>query len=470
MPKLLRALIIEDSEDDMFFTVQELTRGGFDLAFERVDTMPDLEAALDRAVWDVIISDHSLPGFTSLQALELIKQRQFDVPFIIVSGVIGEEIAVKAMKAGASDYVMKSALARLVPSIERELVEASNRRIRRQAEKALRRSQHDLNDFFESAPLALHWSAPDGAILRVNTTELEMLGYTAQEYLGRSVADFFVDKELAENAIRRLRAGETLQEFPAQLERKDGAVRDVLINANGLWDDDKFLRSRWFTQDVTDRRQFEQATAFLGAIVHSSDDAIIGADVKGTIVSWNGGAERMYGYLASEAKGRSIHLLTPPSRPEESVESFGQILAQERVAQYETTRLRQDGTLLPVSVTRSPIKDSQGRIIGVSAIERDIQQRKQEEQERLFLIEELSRTLANMKVLRGLLPICSSCKKIRDDQGYWNKLESYLADHTEAEFTHGICPECNAKVRAELRAAAEAEPFLPPVRETDPPP
>ncbi len=455
MPKLLRALIIEDSEDDMFFTVQELTRGGFDLAFERIDTLAGLDAALDRAAWDVIISDHSLPGFTSLQALERIKSRQLDIPFIIVSGVIGEEVAVKAMKAGANDYVMKSALARLVPSLERELLEASNRRIRRQAEKALRRSQHDLDDFFENAPLSLHWAAPDGTILRANTTELEMLGYSQREYLGRSIAEFFVDKRLAETAIRQLRGGETLHEFEAQMRGKDGAIHNVLINANGLWDDDKFIRSRWFTVDVTDRKQFEQASAFLGAVVESSEDAIIGTDLTGNIVSWNNGAAQMYGYTAAEVKGRPIHILTPPARPEESPESFSQILSQRQVARYETFHLRQDGKMIPVSVTRSPMKDSQGRIIGVSAIERNIQQRKQEERERLFLIQELSRTLANIKVLRGLLPICSSCKKIRDDHGYWNQLESYLAEHTEAEFTHGICPECKAKVQSELKSEAD---------------
>ena len=117
MPKLLRVLIIEDSEDDAFFTVQELARGGFDPEFERVDTLSSLDAALDRQVWDVIISDHSLPGFTSFQALALVKNRQRDIPFIIVSGVIGEEMAVKAMKAGASDYFMKGSLAgRFCPS------------------------------------------------------------------------------------------------------------------------------------------------------------------------------------------------------------------------------------------------------------------------------------------------------------------------------------------------------------------
>jgi PAS domain S-box-containing protein len=408
MPKLLRILIVEDSEDDAFFTVQELARGGFDPEFERVETLAALDSALDRQVWDVIVSDHSMPGFTSLQALELIKRRQCDTPFIIVSGVIGEETAVKAMKAGANDYVMKSALARLVPSIERELGEASNRRILRQSEKALRRSQYDLNDFFENAPLSLRWAAPDGIILRANAAELRMLGYGLNEYLGHSVAEFFVDKSAAKDVLQQLRGGETLKNYETRLRCKDGSVRDVQIRANALWDEGKFIRSRWFTLDITDRKHYEQASAYLGAIVESSVDAIIGTDLSGGIVSWNTGAARMYGYTAGEAMGRLIRMLTPPNRLEESPDPFTEVLNGKHVAPYETVHYCRDGEVVPVSVTPSPIKDSQGRIIGVSMIGRDITRRKLEEQERLFLIKELSQALANVKSLRGLPPICST--------------------------------------------------------------
>jgi sigma-B regulation protein RsbU (phosphoserine phosphatase) len=450
MPKLLRVLMVEDSEDDALFTGQALARGGFDPDFVRVETLSALDSALDRQVWDVIITDHSLAGFTSFHVLDLVKKRQCDTPVIVVSGVIGEETAVKAMKSGASDYVMKSALGRLVPCIERELVEASNRRIRREAEKALRRSQHDLNDFFENAPLSLHWTASDGTILRVNTAELKMLGYDQREYLGHSVMEFFVDKTAATDVLQRLRAGEALENYETQLRCKDGTIKDVCINANALVDDGKVIRSRWFTSDVTDRKQYEQASAFLGAIVESSEDAIIGTDLHGNIVSWNSGATQMYGYTAAEAKGRSIRMLIPPSRPEESPDLFAQIIRGHPVERYETFHLRKNEGLIPVSVTCSAIKNSHGRIIGVSTIEHDITRRKLEEQERLFLIRELSQALANVKSLRGLLPICSSCKRIRDDRGYWNQLEAYISEHSQAEFTHGICPDCEAKVKAEL--------------------
>ena len=452
MPKLLRILIVEDSEDDAFFTVQELARGGFEPEFERVETLAALDSTLDRQSWDVIICDHAMPGFTSLEALHLIKRRQCDTPFIIVSGVIGEETAVKAMKAGASDYVMKNALGRLVPSIERELVEASNRRILRQAEKALRRSQHDLNDFFENAPISLHWAAPDGTILRANATELRLLGYAAEEYLGHSVAEYFVDSEVAEDALQELRGGEDLLDYPARLRRRDGTVRETLICANALWEDGKFVRSRWFTLDVTDRMHYELVSGYLGSIVESSEDAIIGTDLKGNIVSWNEGATRLYGYTAAEARGHSILMLAPPNRLEESPDHFTRILREQQVERYETFHLPKDGPVIPVSVTRSPIRDSQGKIIGVSAIERDITKSRQEEQERLLLIRELSRALARVKTLRGLLPICTSCKRIRDDRGDWNQIEPFLQEHTQAEITHGISPDCEAQLKGELEA------------------
>jgi sigma-B regulation protein RsbU (phosphoserine phosphatase) len=450
MPKQLRVLMVEDSEDDMFFALQELKRGDFQPEYERVDTLSRLTAALDRQVWDVILCDHAMQGFTSFHALELLKRRQYDIPFIILSGVIGEDVAVQAMKAGANDYVMKNALGRLVPSVEREVREAANRRVGRQAEKALRRSQYDLNDFFEHAPFGLHWAGPDGLIMRVNGAELEMLGYGPPEYLGHNLQQFFVDPGEAEDLLQRLRDGKVIEDYESQLRGKDGTIKEAGINANALWDDGKFIRSRWFVRDITDRKKYERAVAFLGAIVESSEEAIIGTDLKANILSWNQGATLMYGFTAEEAKGRSIGFLIPSSSPGEPLNSYLQILEGKTVDRQEGMRLCKDGATIPVSFTRSPVKDSQGRIIGISAIERDISAQRLEEGEWLHLNQELSRSLANVKTLRGLLPICASCKKIRDDQGYWNQLESYIAEHTLAEFTHGICPECQAHLHSEI--------------------
>jgi signal transduction histidine kinase len=132
----LRVLIIEDSEDDLLLLLRELRKGRFHIRHHCVENAKDLEHHLETAHWDVILSDYNLPGFGALPALEILKARELDIPFIIVSGAVGEETAVAAMRAGAHDYVMKGSLVRLMPAIERELREAASRQARRDAEKA----------------------------------------------------------------------------------------------------------------------------------------------------------------------------------------------------------------------------------------------------------------------------------------------------------------------------------------------
>ena len=144
MGKPLNVLIVEDSEDDMLLIVRELRRGGYDPHVRRVDSAEAMAAALAGASWDAILSDHKMPRFSSTEALELAKASHIDIPFLIVSGSIGEEAAVSAMKAGAQDYLMKGNLARLCAAIERELQDAANRRAGRKAENALLAQEEDL--------------------------------------------------------------------------------------------------------------------------------------------------------------------------------------------------------------------------------------------------------------------------------------------------------------------------------------
>lgn len=133
----LRILLIEDSEDDARLVLREMQRGGYEVEFERVETADAMRATLARQPWDLILCDFSLPHFSAPKALELLKESGYDLPFIIVSGTIGEESAVNALKAGAHDFIIKGNFARLIPAIQRELKEVEVRRERREREREL---------------------------------------------------------------------------------------------------------------------------------------------------------------------------------------------------------------------------------------------------------------------------------------------------------------------------------------------
>ena len=129
----LRVLIVEDQEDDAALMLRELRRAQFEPEYQRVETEEELTAALEKGGWDIVLSDHGLPRFNSLQALNMLHESGLDLPFIIVSGSIGEDLAVAAMKSVAHDYIMQNNLARLGPAVEREMLEAEVRRARRGA-------------------------------------------------------------------------------------------------------------------------------------------------------------------------------------------------------------------------------------------------------------------------------------------------------------------------------------------------
>jgi two-component system cell cycle sensor histidine kinase/response regulator CckA len=194
----------------------------------------------------------------------------------------------------------------------------------------------------------------------------------------------------------------------------------------------------------------------LAAIVQSSDDAIYGQNLESVIVSWNPAAERIYGYTAEEMIGRPIAILFPSDRHNELLDIITSVRRGDLVEVYETERLRKDRTIIPVSLSISPIRDLQGKSVGASCIARDITKQKAADNERLKMIGELTEALRRVKILHGLLPICASCKCIRDDQGYWQKLETYLTRHTDAQFTHGICPKCAEGLYQELEKTLPA--------------
>ena len=254
---------------------------------------------------------------------------------------------------------------------------------RKRAEDILRESEERFRAIVETTPECVKVVAADGTLLLMNEAGLEMVGAAAaEEVAGRSVYDLIApeDRERFRGFNERVCSGEKgslefdivglkgrrcrMETHAVPLRRPDGSIVQLGI-----------------TRDITGRRKAEETRLLLGAIVDSSDDAIISKDLDGQITSWNRGAERLYGYTAAEAIGKSIMLVVPEDRQEEEREILARLQRGERVDHFETTRLRKDGGLLSVSLTISPLSNQQGEIIGVSKIARDITERKRAENE-----------------------------------------------------------------------------------------
>lgn len=261
----LRVLVVEDSTDDTLLLLHELRRGGYEPTHRRVETEPAMRDALREMEWDLVVSDHSMPNFSSSAALELLRSEGYvDLPFIIVSGQIGEDSAVMAMKSGAQDYLMKDNLRRLNSAIERELREAEVRRERRRAEEAQRRAEEKYRGIFENAVEGIFQSTVDGAFVIANPALARMFGYESPEELMRSVSNIgeqlYVDPELRVEFDRLVRRDGFVRGFEIQLYRADGSVVWASASARAVRDErGEFAGFEGTLEDITARKNAEKA-------------------------------------------------------------------------------------------------------------------------------------------------------------------------------------------------------------------
>lgn len=180
---------------------------------------------------------------------------------------------------------------------------------RKRAENEVRRSEQELTDFFENATIGLHWVGPDGIILRANKAELDLLGYSPEEYVGRPIADFHVDNDVICDILNRLSAGEKLHEYSARLRCKDGSIKDVLIDSSVKWEGGKFVHTRCFTRDVTERKiaeaKLREQEQHAQTILESITDAFCALDRDWRFVYVNHQAEVLMGRNRNDLLGKS---------------------------------------------------------------------------------------------------------------------------------------------------------------------
>ncbi|PLS86599.1 MAG: hypothetical protein CYG60_06350 [Actinobacteria bacterium] len=260
----LRLLLVEDSPDDALFVLRELRRGGYRVSHERVETAGDMLAALKGGgEWDLVISDHAMPRFSAPAALELLRYGGWpDLPFIIVSGHIGEDAAVKIMKAGAQDYVPKDNLARLAPAVERELGDAEERRQRRHAQEALKTAEEKYRGIFENAVEGIFQTTSEGRLMTVNPMMARILGYDSPEEMAEKVRDIgrqlYVEPARREEFARRMEEEGRVFEFEALFYRKDGSVIWASMNARAVRSaSGEVVGFEGTLEDITERKEAE---------------------------------------------------------------------------------------------------------------------------------------------------------------------------------------------------------------------
>jgi diguanylate cyclase (GGDEF)-like protein/PAS domain S-box-containing protein len=385
MKPMLRVLIAEDTESNAALIVHELERGGYRLEYERVRTAAALKSALSKP-WDILLSDFSMPSFTAPDALRILQESGLDLPFVIVSSTVGEERAVEAMRAGASDYVLKANMARLIAVVERELREAEERRKRRQAEQALRASEVRLKEAQRLARLGgweldllkndLKWS---DEIYRIFELEPTQFGASYEAFLDMIHPD---DRDLVNRAYTESVQNRIPYDIVHRLRMKDGRVKYVHERCETFYDEQgRPLRSHGTVQDITERKQTEevlfQERERAQVTLQSIGDAVISTDAEGLVTYLNPIAEEITGWDSAEAQGRQLmqvfNALHETTRQPVECPATVCLREQRSVAlSQHTVLVRRDGVEFAIEDSAAPIRDRSGNIIGAVLVFHDV--------------------------------------------------------------------------------------------------
>lgn len=392
MGTALRVLVVEDSEDDTLLLLRELRRGGYETVHERVENPEEMEQALARGDWDLVISDHSMPSFSSIAALELLRGRGFaDLPFIIVSGQIGEDLAVTAMKAGAQDYIMKDNLARLTSAISRELDEAKVRRGRRRAEKALRESEERFRALVQNASDIIVILDADGTILYESPAVERILGYSPEERIGTNALDVLhpddaeVVRELFRKYLDEPGARPPMVEY--RVRARDGTWRHLEAVSTNLLHDPAVGGVVVNARDVTERKRAEeelrQAEEKYRSIFENAVEGIYQATVDGRLLTANPAMARILGYDSPEDLMESVTDIAEDLYVDSGDrEEFKRLMrSRGALSGFETEMRRKDGKVVSVSFAARALHDpSTGELVGYEGTMEDITERRRDEE------------------------------------------------------------------------------------------
>ena len=373
----------------------------FDICGDAVDGRDAFEKA-KRLKPDVIVMDVSMPNLNGLDATRLIREALPQTEVLILSQHESSEMMRQALGAGALGYVLKSSMGNNLPSavervsrhepffanLQSNSPEFDTHEILQRSvafENALRESEERFRATFEHAPVGIAHLDASGRWLRVNEKFCKIVGYDAATLVKMRYQDITHPDDLAKEVPEAQKLSEGTSDhysIEKRYVRPDGSWVWVMRVVSAVRDTaGNFQYAISVIQDITERKQAELVQARFAAIVESSDDAVISKDFNGIITTWNGAAQRIFGFTPEEAIGQHITIIIPPELHGEETQILRRLRAGERIEHFETVRVAKDGRRLNISLTVSPVQDAHGRVIGASKIARDVTGRKRIESE-----------------------------------------------------------------------------------------
>lgn len=264
--QVLRLLILEDSPVDAELEVAMIEDAGYPCHWDRVQTRQEFVDRVESTDYDLILADYTLPAFDGLSALHLLRSQGLDVPFVLISGTIGEEIAIESLKAGATDYVLKDRLRRLVPVVQRALAERAERRQREQAELAVRVSDARYRELFENANDIVYTRDLNGKMLSINKAGERLTGFSREQAVTMNIVQLVPPTylERVQTAITRQLAGEAVPAYELELFAKDGHLVTIEANERLIHENGQPVGVQGIARDITARKRAEaEKTALL---------------------------------------------------------------------------------------------------------------------------------------------------------------------------------------------------------------
>jgi len=362
-----------------------LSRSEIELDREVVTTPEAVKRALADDSWSAVVANDVVDGWSGLDALRLVREHDVDVPFILLSGKAGEDAAVEAMRAGATDYVVKDGLGRLAPALEREVRDAATRRERTHLFAELRRNKERFRVTFDKAPIGIATISPGAQFATVNDRFARIVGYTRRELIGRRFSDIIHPDDIADAEARHAAYHEGVRakmELEHRMLHKDGRTVWVSVTLTPVFGAaQEFEQVIALVHDVTPYRLATERVELQARLLDSVEQAVIATDVEGRITYWNRYAEGLYGWRLGEVRGRYVLDVTAAPFRRPAAEQTMERLREGESWSGESLMLRRDGTTFPAWVVAAPILGLAGKFTGIVAVSHDITRLKRAEQQ-----------------------------------------------------------------------------------------